>query len=93
MVQHIVMWNLRDDVNKDEAAAQMKQKLEALVGQVPGLVDACVVRSFGGYDVALVSHHDSKEALAVYQDHPAHVLVKSYVHSVAAERVFCDAEM
>ena len=45
----------------------MKQKLEALVGQVPGLLEAHVVRSFGGYDVALVSRHESRAALAVYQ--------------------------
>ncbi len=93
MVQHIVLWNLRDDVDKEEAAANMKQKLEALVGQVPGLLEAHVVRSFGGYDVALVSRHESREALAVYQQHPAHLQVKTYVHSVIAERVFCDADL
>ena len=93
MVQHIVMWKLKEDVNKAEAAAAMKQKLEALVGVVPGLEEARVTPAFGGWDVSLVTRHESREALEVYQDHPAHVEVKAYVHSVVCDRVFSDGDL
>ena len=36
MVKHIVMWNLTDKDKVAENGAIMKQKLEALVGVVPG---------------------------------------------------------
>ena len=42
MVKHIVMWNLADKAHAAENAATMKQKLEALVGVVPGLLSAQV---------------------------------------------------
>ena len=40
MVKHIVMWNLADKDKVAENGAIMKQKLEALVGVVPGLLRA-----------------------------------------------------
>lgn len=36
VVKHIVMWNLTDKDKVAENGAIMKQKLEALVGVVPG---------------------------------------------------------
>ena len=90
MVKHIVLWNLTDPAHKDENAAQMKEKLEGLVGVVPGLVSAQVGRGFSGFDVALVSELTDRDALAVYQDHPALMEVKKFVHSVISERVSCD---
>lgn len=90
MVKHIVMWNLADKSKKSENAAEMKRQLEALVGVVPGLRRAEVGEGFNGFDVALYSELDSREALAVYQEHPAHCAVKKFVHSVVCERVCCD---
>lgn len=92
MVKHIVLWNLADKTHAAENAAVMKQKLEALVGVVPGLLSAQVGAGFAGYDVALVAELESREALAVYADHPAHCKVKEFVHSVIVERVSCDFE-
>lgn len=92
MVNHIVFWNLSDKENADKNAALMKEKLEGLCGVVPGLASAKVYRSFGGYDVALISRLDSREALEVYQNHPAHLKVKEFVHTVVSERAACDFE-
>ena len=42
MVKHIILWKLRSDLSeaqKKEAALAIKQGLEGLKGQVPGLVD------------------------------------------------------
>ena len=50
-------------------------------------------KSFAGYDVELITELESREALAVYQEHPAHMEVKKFVHSVISERVFCDFDM
>lgn len=92
MVKHIVFWKLQPEHRQDGSAAQMKQKLEALVGVVPGLLSAEVHAGFSGWDVALLTSLESREALEGYQNHPAHVAVKQYVHSVVCERTFCDFE-
>ena len=93
MVKHIVMWNLTDKDKVAENGAIMKQKLEALVGVVPGLLRAEVGVGFNGYDVALYTELEDRAALAVYADHPAHCKVKEFVHSVICERVSCDYEV
>lgn len=97
MVRHIVFWNLKEEADgrgKTANAAIMKEKLEALVGKVEGLRRAEVGFNFteGGYDVCLYSECDSREALEVYQSHPAHMKVKEFVHKVIASRAVCDSE-
>lgn len=98
MVRHIVFWNLKEEADgrgKWANAKLMKEKLESLVGQVEGLRRAEVGFNFteGGYDVSLVAEHDSREALAVYQKHPAHLAVKEFVHKVICARAVCDCEL
>lgn len=92
MVTHIVLWQLKDEGDKREAAGRIKRMLEELVGQVPGLLEARVYQGFEGFDVALISRHENREALAIYQDHPAHLLVKGYIQSVTCNRASCDFE-
>ena len=92
MVTHIVLWNLKDKTQKAQQGGEMKRRLEALVGVVPGLSSAQVGLGFNGFDVGLVCTLDSREALDAYQCHPAHMAVKEYVHTVIAERVYCDFE-
>ena len=62
MVKHIVMWNLADKDKVAENGAIMKQKLEALVGVVPGLLRAEVGVGFNGYDVALYTELEDRAA-------------------------------
>lgn len=90
MVKHVVMWELKDKETKPQVAAEMKKRLEALVGVVPGLLKAEVNMGFAGADVILYTELESREALAVYADHPAHCEVKKYVHSVICARTACD---
>lgn len=94
MICHIVFWKLKEE-NKAENIAIIKERLEALVGVIPGLLDASVGENYNGgeYDAALVSHFDSKESLAGYADHPAHVKVKEFVHTVAVGRQAIDYKM
>ena len=93
MVTHIVLWNLKDKTQKAQQGGEMKRRLEALVGVVPGLRRAEVGVGFNGYDVALYTELEDRAALAVYADHPAHCKVKEFVHSVICERVCCDYEV
>ena len=89
MVTHIVMWNLKDEAeggSREQNAAIMKERLEALVGKIPGLLSLKVNRGVmpGGYE--------SLDALKGYRDHPLHKEVQQFVHKVIAERVSCDFE-
>ncbi len=93
MVQHIVMWKFKEDVDKEQAAAQMKEKLEALVGVVPGLqwLEVCPTYQ-GDADYALYSEFDSAEALEAYQVHPGHVAAKEIVQKYITTRIVADYE-
>ena len=97
MVTHIVMWNLKDEAeggNKEQNAAIIKERLEALVGKIPGLLSLKVNRGVmpGGYDLCLLGQYESLDALKGYRDHPLHKEVQQFVHKVIAERVSCDFE-
>lgn len=93
MVKHIVLWNLREDCDKDAAAAEMKEALERLVGLVPGLLCAEVRRCFSGCDVALYTELTDRAAVEGYQVHPEHLKAKAIVHSYAVARYAADYEL
>ena len=72
----------------------MREILQALVGKVDGLLSAQVGFNFNpkGYDLALYSTFENKEALDGYQVHPEHLKVKEFVHSVITDRCVVDFE-
>ncbi len=92
MVTHIVFWRVREDEHKQANMEHMREILTALVGAVPGLLTAHVGFNFNpkGYDLALFSTFESREALDGYQVHPAHLEVKKFVHSVITDRCVVD---
>ena len=97
MVKHIVLWKLRPfDSQKEREAAEerIKAGLEALVGVVPGLRYAQVGKNFNpqGYDLGLYTELTSREALDVYQQHPEHLKMREFIHTVITERAVCDWE-
>lgn len=86
MVKHIILWKLRSDldaVEKQTASLAIKQGLEGLKGQVPGLVDIHVQienrLDSSNVDIMLDSTLESEEALKGYAVHPAHVAVANGV--------------
>ncbi len=86
MVKHIILWKLRSDLSasdKQAAAAAIKQGLEGLKGQVPGLLDIHVQidgrLESSNVDIMLDSTLDSAESLKGYAVHPAHVAVANGV--------------
>lgn len=100
MVRHIVFWTLKDEAEgagKEENAAKVKELLEALRGQIPGMLKIEVGRDFSASpvsaDIALYSEFESREALDAYQVHPGHVAAKAFIGSVTASRQLADYEL
>ena len=73
MVKHIVFWNLKDEAlgnDKAKNALLIKEKLEALNGQIEGLIKLEIGLDFAkgemSTDIALYSEFESREALDYY---------------------------
>ena len=99
MIQHVVMWRLIDlaDAERASALERFGTELQALVGVVPGLVSVALtpdVRDVeSNFDVALISLHESREALATYQSHPEHVVIGTWWGLLVAQRGAVDSEI
>lgn len=101
MVKHIILWTLNpelSDKEKQQVKAGIKEGLEGLVGQVPGLIDVKVNISgrlqSSNADVMLDSTLESEEALKGYAKHPAHVAVaNSKVRPYTVQRSCLDFEI
>ena len=93
MVKHIVMYTLKEDLQKDEAVKFIASTLEPLVGKIPGLLHLEVRRAYQGMDYALYSEFESREALAAYAVHPLHLAAKEQFHHMIASRVAADYDI
>jgi antibiotic biosynthesis monooxygenase (ABM) superfamily enzyme len=80
---------------KFENAQIIKEGLEALVGVIPGLLEAEVgINENGGdYHACLNSKFESMEALKAYDVHPEHEKVRDFVTKVRESRVAVDYEI
>ncbi len=99
MIKHIVMWTLKDQAEgatKAENIEQIKNRLNALVGQIPGLISLEVGENFtesaAAADLVLYSELESRDALALYQQHPQHVAVAQFIGAVTESRQVADYE-
>jgi hypothetical protein len=92
MVKHIVLYTLKDGVEKKEAVDLIESVLVPLVGKIPGLKHMEVKLAFNGMDYALYSEFDSREDLEAYAVHPLHLEAKSHFHHLLATRVAADYE-
>lgn len=81
MTKHIILWTLKAELTAEEKAAVkagIKEGLEGLAGQIPGLMDIhvqteCLPSS--NADLMLDSTFTDEAALKAYAVHPAHVAV------------------
>ena len=93
MLRHVVIWKLKEDV-ADLAAvkAGIRTSLEGLVGTVPGLLRAKVYADGAdARDVLLEAYLASRDALAAYAAHPAHVAAaETFVKPFVASRTAFD---
>ena len=101
MVKHIILWTLRPELSESEKSkikADIKRELEALKGQVPGLVDITVNidnrLESSNCDLMLDSTLESPAALKAYATHPAHDHVAdTFVRPYTVQRTCLDFEI
>ncbi len=100
MVKHIILWTLNPELSEEEkkqVKMGIKQGLEGLKGQIPGLLDVVVNidgrLASSNCDVMLDSTLESEEALKAYAVHPAHVAVAdTKVRPYTVQRTCLDFE-
>jgi len=93
VVKHIVVYTLKEGVDKDAAVALVASKLEPLVGQIPGLKKMEIRRCFAGWDYALYSEFERKEDVPAYREHPLHQEAKKHFHHLLDKRLSADYEV
>ena len=101
MVKHIILWTLNPELSEEEkqaVKAGIKEGLEGLVGQVPGLISAKVHidgrLESSTADVMLDSILESEEDLLAYRKHPAHLAVANgKVRPYTVQRACLDFEI
>lgn len=81
MVKHVILWVLKEeytDEEKEKIKQEIKEGLEGLAGQIPGLVDISVITDplpSSNCDLMLDSTFEDEKSLARYAAHPLHVAV------------------
>ncbi len=81
MVKHVILWKLKEEYSTEEKTAikaGIKEGLEGLLGQIPGLLEIRVYTeglASSNADLMLDSSFESEAALKAYATHPAHVAV------------------
>jgi heme-degrading monooxygenase HmoA len=93
MVKHIVLYTLKEGVDKTEAVKLIASVLEPLVGKIPGLLHLEIRQAFNGMDYALYSEFESREALENYAVHPLHQEAKTHFFHLLDSRVAADYEV
>lgn len=81
MVKHIILWKLKEELSEEEKLSvkkNIKEGLEGLAGQIPGLLEIRVYTEAlesSNMDLMLDTAFTDQEALKGYAVHPAHVAV------------------
>lgn len=95
MIRHVVVWRLRSTAG--DKFHEIRAALEAQAGRIPGLMRVEVGRNFAqsrrAFDFALVCDFESREALAAYHRHPAHLATRSVVDPLIDEHWIVDYEV
>ena len=94
MVKHIVVYTFKEGVDKRAAVKTVRDVLEPLVGQIPGLLHMEIRETYqGGMDYCLYSEFESRQALAGYAVHPLHLAAKEHFFHLLDSRVAADYEV
>ena len=91
------MWKLLDNAEgqtKRENAVKAKKLLEALNGQITGLIKLEVgidlIGSENTGDIVLYSEFESEAAMQGYLDHPEHVKLIPFMKAIRSDRFWID---
>ena len=85
MIRHIVTWDFREEFTDDESKVygeEIKRELENLKNLIDGIVSIKVLNNAmfsSDADILLDSTFVDEDAYKVYQTHPEHVRVGTYV--------------
>lgn len=100
MVRHVILWTLKDEFSAEEKKnikAGIKEGLEALAGQIPGLKEIKVYTeglASSNAEVMLDSTFEDEASLKGYAVHPKHVAVADgKVRPFTATRTCLDFEV
>ena len=92
MVTHVVFFKFATPDDAEEA----RRLLLGMQGRIPGLqgVEAGLdfTRSDRSFDLALITRHDDRAALAVYRDHPVHQEVARFIRERSSGSAAVDFE-
>lgn len=99
MVKHVILWKLKDEYPAEQIAeikSGIKEGLEGLKGQIPGLIEIKVNTkplASSNCDLMLDSLFENEASLKGYTTHPAHVAVANgKVRPFTASRTCMDYE-
>ncbi len=99
MLKHVVLFKLKSSEGgrtREENLLDLRGRLEALPGSVPGIlrfeVGANMNPSSQACDLALYSEFEDLMGLVAYQKHPAHQEVVTFVNQVCESRHVVDWE-
>ncbi len=96
MIRHVVMWKLRGDspVEREAARRLVKTSVEAMRGEIPGMLSIELGLDMSGVDYAcdavLVADFESQSALDGYATHPAHLRMKAALGDIRIARFQVD---
>ena len=100
MVKHVILWKLKDEYPAEQVAeikAGIKEGLEGLKDQIPGLIEIKVNTeplASSNCDLMLDSLFEDEASLKGYSTHPAHVAVANgKVRPFTASRTCMDYEV
>ena len=94
MVKHIVLFTLKEGVEKEKTIDMIASVLEPLAGKIAGLHHVECRKVFAGsVDFALYCELESKEALDFYAVHPLHEEAKSHFFHLLSSRMAADYEV
>lgn len=95
MIRHVVVWRLKS--KNGDILHTIRAALEAQAGAIPGLLRVEVGRNFSAStraaDLALVCDFASRDALAAYHRHPAHMRTRAIVDPLTEEHWIVDYEI
>lgn len=95
MIRHVVLWRLKS--NSGDLFHAIRGALEAQQGKIPGLLRVEVGRNFAAsrraVDFAVICDFESREALAGYHRHAAHMETRAIVDPLVEEHWIVDYEL
>ncbi|PYY50201.1 Dabb family protein [Curtobacterium sp. MCBD17_023] len=94
MIRHVVSWTLREDLDRDDAVARIRELLTGLVGVIPSIKSLQVVENVAypgkNQDVAVVAEFDDLAGLDEYQVHPDHQTAAAEIRGLVTARAAID---